>query len=158
MFVGELDMNFIEKIKMRAKTKKMKLIYKAIDYSFIKEEYIKNTYNSRWKRDSENSFMFSIKKEKDKPATNEDKLTIIENIFEIKDNSYVRDKYNQAINGSGKEEKRISVLHSSSLTAKQRVRGRPAARLGSCLVPGEYYQFQLVLQVFLFCISSPTIV
>ena len=97
------------------KTKKMKLIYKAIDYSFIKEEYIKNTYNSRWKRDSENSFMFSIKKEKDKPATNEDKLTIIENIFEIKDNSYVRDKYNQAINGSGKEEKRISVLHSSSL-------------------------------------------
>ena len=27
------------------KTKKMKLIYKAIDYSFIKEEYIKNTYS-----------------------------------------------------------------------------------------------------------------
>ena len=99
------------------KSKKMKLIYKAIDYSFIKDEYIRNTYNTRWKRDSENSFMFSIKKEKNKPVTNEDKLTIIENVFEIKDNSDIKDKYNEAINGSGNEETRISVLHSSSLCA-----------------------------------------
>lgn len=96
---------------------KMKLVYKAIDYSFIKEDYIRNTYSSRWKKDSQNSFMFSIKKEKNKPDINEDKLTIIENVFEIQDNNNIRNKYKYATNGSGNEEKRISVLHSSSLCA-----------------------------------------
>lgn len=99
------------------KSLKMKLIYKAIDYNFINEGYIRNTYSMRWKKDSQNSFMFSIEKEKDKPDKNEDKLTIIENIFEIEDNSNIRNKYKYATKGRGNENKRISILHSSSLCA-----------------------------------------
>lgn len=99
------------------KCKEKKLVYKAVDYSFIKDMYIKNTYCSRWKKDSANSFLFSIKKEKNKPEINEDKLKIIEKIFEIKDSNEIRDKYKQATSGTGMERRRISVLHSSSLCA-----------------------------------------
>ena len=99
------------------KAKEKKLIYKAIDYNFIKDNYIKNTYSSRWKKDSDNSFLFSIKKEKNKPEGEEDKLKIIEDIFEIQDSSNIRDKYEQATKGTGMEKQRINVLHSSSLCA-----------------------------------------
>ena len=81
------------------KSLKMKLIYKAIDYNFINEDYIRNTYSTKWKKDSQNSFMFSIEKEKDKPDKNENKLTIVENIFEIEDNSNIRNKYKYATKG-----------------------------------------------------------
>ena len=102
---------------LEPKSKEKQIIYKALDYSFVKENYVKNTYDYIRKKDSKNSLMFSKNKKKDRPEDDKDKLEIIENIFEIEDSNNIRDKYNQAISGSGNERKRISVLHSSSLCA-----------------------------------------
>ncbi len=95
---------------------KKKLIYKAIDYSFINENYIKN--NSIYRRDkdgnvikmqSKNSLVFDIPKM--------EKIEVIKEIFGLIDNEEFRKKYNEATNGSGIEYRRISVFHSSSLCA-----------------------------------------
>ena len=54
MFVGELDMNFIEKIKMRAKTKKMKIksVHKRYDFmakgKLHTEDYYYKLYNDNY--------------------------------------------------------------------------------------------------------------
>ena len=58
---------------------------------------------------SDNSFSFVVDEH--------DKCKSLIEIFGIKNEELFRKKYNQAINGDGNEEKRINVLHSSSLAA-----------------------------------------
>ena len=58
---------------------------------------------------SDNSFSFVVDEH--------DKCNALIEIFGIKNEELFREKYNQAINGDGNEEKRINVLHSSSLAA-----------------------------------------
>ena len=56
-----------------------------------------------------NSFAFVVDKD--------DKCKALSEIFGIRNKELFREKYKQAINGDGNEEKRINVLHSSSLAA-----------------------------------------
>lgn len=58
---------------------------------------------------SDNSFSFSVE--------NGNKCETLIKIFGLSNPELFREKYKQAINGDGQEEKRINVLHSSSLAA-----------------------------------------
>ncbi len=69
---------------------------------------IKKTYNTRYKKDSDNSYSFD---------GGCDKEQLLINTFGIKNIKVFSDKYKMATSGSGDEESRITTVHSSSLCA-----------------------------------------
>ena len=83
------------------------IVYKEFFYNNDFSGTIEKTI---WRgKTSDNSFSFSVE--------NGNKCETLIKIFGLNNPELFRKKYNQAINGDGQEEKRINVLHSSSLAA-----------------------------------------
>lgn len=83
------------------------IVYKEFFYNKELPGTIEKTI---WQgKTSDNSFSFSVE--------NGNKCETLIKIFGLSNPELFREKYNQAINGDGQEEKRINVLHSSSLAA-----------------------------------------
>lgn len=83
------------------------IIYKEFFYNNELPGAIEKTIWHR--KPSNNSFSFSV--------ANDKKCESLIKIFELNNPRLFKEKYNQAINGDGQEERRINVLHSSSLAA-----------------------------------------
>ena len=97
-----------------------KKIYAALNYfEFEDQGFVRNVYCARYSKDSNNSYLFSKTKERDKPDydSKESKEQLLIDIFNIKNVTEFRDKYKQAVSGDGNEYRRITTLTSSSLCA-----------------------------------------
>ena len=95
-------------------------IYSALNYEgFYNKELVRNVYCYRYKKDSDNSLMFSKTKEVNKPdlSTKEEKKNLLIDIFKISNSKEFKEKYDMAISGDGNEYRRITTLTSSTLCA-----------------------------------------
>jgi len=105
-------------IKLNSMLKK--IIYAALNYSEFEDQgIVRNVYCARYSKDSNNSYLFSKTKEREKPDhdSKESKEQLLIDIFNIKNVDEFRDKYKQAVSGDGNEYRRITTLTSSSLCA-----------------------------------------
>lgn len=97
-----------------------KQIYGALNYSeFESQGIVRKVYCSRYKKDSNNSYLFSKTKECGEPDydSKESKEQLLIDVFNISNVAEFRNKYKQAVSGAGKEYRRITTLTSSSLCA-----------------------------------------